>query len=62
MHFSARLFAAAAAAVAIPFTGVMAKPEQIRGVSSPIFHYYLQSYPQDREFLPQFNSFLCFCL
>ncbi|KAI0385612.1 hypothetical protein F5Y04DRAFT_292102 [Hypomontagnella monticulosa] len=25
----------------------LAKPEQIRGVSSPIFHYYLQAYPQD---------------
>ncbi|KAI0854868.1 hypothetical protein F4860DRAFT_72802 [Xylaria cubensis] len=26
---------------------VLAKPEQIRGVSSPIFHYYLQASPQD---------------
>ncbi|KAI1388969.1 uncharacterized protein F4822DRAFT_263974 [Hypoxylon trugodes] len=25
----------------------LAKPEQIRAVSSPIFHYYLQAYPQD---------------
>ncbi|KAI1164782.1 hypothetical protein F5B18DRAFT_236639 [Nemania serpens] len=26
---------------------VLAKPQQIRGVTSPIFHYYLQPYPQD---------------
>lgn len=25
-----------------------AKPEQIRAVQSPIFHYYLQAYPQDQ--------------
>ncbi|KAI3323893.1 hypothetical protein HD806DRAFT_76925 [Xylariaceae sp. AK1471] len=37
----------AAAAAVLPYTGVMAKPEQIRGVTSPIFHYYLQAYPQD---------------
>jgi hypothetical protein len=47
MRSSTALFGAAAAVV--PFGGVMAKPEQIRGVSSPIFHYYLQAYPQDRE-------------
>lgn len=27
-----------------------AKPEQIRSVTDPIFHLYLQAYPQDREF------------
>ncbi|KAI0809566.1 hypothetical protein GGR55DRAFT_156181 [Xylaria sp. FL0064] len=32
---------------ALPCAVVLAKPEQIRGVSSPIFHYYLQAYPQD---------------
>lgn len=42
----ARFLALAAAPCAL----VLAKPEQIRGVSSPIFHYYLQAYPQDREF------------
>ncbi|KAI1339942.1 hypothetical protein F5Y15DRAFT_59916 [Xylariaceae sp. FL0016] len=26
---------------------VFAKPEQIRAVQAPIFHYYLQAYPQD---------------
>ncbi|KAK7948466.1 uncharacterized protein PG986_009352 [Apiospora aurea] len=26
-----------------------AKPEQIRAVQEPIFHYYLQAYPQDRS-------------
>ncbi|KAI0505335.1 hypothetical protein F5B22DRAFT_528456 [Xylaria bambusicola] len=39
-------FIAIAAAVA-PCAVVLAKPEQIRGVSSPIFHYYLQAYRQD---------------
>ena len=27
-----------------------AKPEQIRAVQDPIFHLYLQAYPEDREF------------
>jgi len=40
----------ALAAAVLPAALVMAKPEQIRGVSSPIFHYYLQAYPQDRMF------------
>ncbi|KAI0131015.1 hypothetical protein F4814DRAFT_152178 [Daldinia grandis] len=35
------------AAVAIP--AALAKPEQIRAVQSPIFHYYLQAYPEDPE-------------
>ncbi|KAI1800153.1 hypothetical protein F4811DRAFT_557102 [Daldinia bambusicola] len=26
---------------------VLAKPEQVRAVQSPIFHYYLQAYPED---------------
>ncbi|KAI1174564.1 hypothetical protein F4777DRAFT_553593 [Nemania sp. FL0916] len=39
------LFAAAVAALA---PVALAKPEQIRGVSSPIFHYYLQAYPQNK--------------
>ncbi|KAI1205052.1 uncharacterized protein F4807DRAFT_294110 [Annulohypoxylon truncatum] len=33
------------AAATIP--AAVAKPEQIRAVSSPIFHYYLQTYPED---------------
>ncbi|KAI1474353.1 hypothetical protein K445DRAFT_341953 [Daldinia sp. EC12] len=33
------------AAAAIP--AALAKPEQIRAVQSPIFHYYLQAYPDD---------------
>ncbi|TGJ83250.1 hypothetical protein E0Z10_g5527 [Xylaria hypoxylon] len=32
---------------AVPCAVVHAKPEQIRGVTSPIFHYYLQAYPQN---------------
>ncbi|KAI1097477.1 hypothetical protein F4804DRAFT_327488 [Jackrogersella minutella] len=32
-------------AAAVP--AALAKPEQIRAVQSPIFHYYLQAYPQD---------------
>ncbi|TRX89802.1 hypothetical protein FHL15_009235 [Xylaria flabelliformis] len=35
------------ALAALPYAVVVAKPEQIRGVSSPIFHYYLQASPQD---------------
>lgn len=33
-----------------PITGIaVAKPEKIRGVQSPIFHYYLQPYPKDKS-------------
>ncbi|KAI1084908.1 hypothetical protein F5B20DRAFT_523646 [Whalleya microplaca] len=32
-------------AVALP--AALAKPEQIRAVQEPIFHYYLQAYPED---------------
>ncbi|KAF3071150.1 hypothetical protein GL218_00542 [Daldinia childiae] len=35
------------AAAVIP--AALAKPEQIRAVQSPIFHYYLQAYPEDPE-------------
>ncbi|KAI8947368.1 hypothetical protein F4801DRAFT_513122 [Xylaria longipes] len=35
------------ALAAAPCAVVLAKPEQIRGVTSPIFHYYLQADPQD---------------
>ena len=36
------------AILAAPFIGTaFAKPEQIRAVQDPIFHYYLQSYPQN---------------
>ena len=36
------------ATIVAPFIGAaLAKPEQIRAVSDPIFHYYLQSYPQN---------------
>ncbi|KAI1471293.1 uncharacterized protein F4812DRAFT_455406 [Daldinia caldariorum] len=34
--------------VAAALPAVLAKPEQIRAVQSPIFHYYLQAYPEDR--------------
>ncbi|KAI0406354.1 hypothetical protein F4802DRAFT_596380 [Xylaria palmicola] len=44
MRSLAGIFFAIAAA---PCAVVFAKPEQIRGVTSPIFHYYLQAYPQD---------------
>lgn len=29
---------------------VLAKPEQIRAVQDPIFHFYLQSYPKNGKF------------
>ncbi|KAI3400153.1 hypothetical protein diail_4385 [Diaporthe ilicicola] len=29
----------------------MAKPEQIRAVQDPIFHFYLQSYPKNGKFM-----------
>ncbi|KAI0010534.1 hypothetical protein F4779DRAFT_616503 [Xylariaceae sp. FL0662B] len=32
---------------AVASTGALAKPEQIRAVQAPIFHYYLQAYPDD---------------
>ncbi|KAI1454731.1 hypothetical protein F4805DRAFT_438272 [Annulohypoxylon moriforme] len=41
--FANRFFLLAAATIPT----AMAKPEQIRAVTSPIFHYYLQAYPQD---------------
>ncbi|KZL68428.1 hypothetical protein CI238_00181 [Colletotrichum incanum] len=28
---------------------VLAKPEHIRGVSSPVYHLYLQAYPEDKS-------------
>jgi hypothetical protein len=32
-----------------PIMGMaLAKPEKIRAVQSPIFHYYLQAYPKDK--------------
>ncbi|KAI1375992.1 hypothetical protein F4677DRAFT_445707 [Hypoxylon crocopeplum] len=43
--FVSRLLLVSAAAVPI----ALAKPEQIRAVQSPIFHYYLQAYPQDPQ-------------
>lgn len=30
--------------------GALAKPEQIRAVQDPIFHFYLQSYPNNGKF------------
>lgn len=40
----------AMSALLAPFMGgVLAKPEQIRAVTSPIFHYYLQTYPKDKS-------------
>ncbi|KAI0602390.1 hypothetical protein F4775DRAFT_588622 [Biscogniauxia sp. FL1348] len=35
------------AAVLIPATTTTAKPEQIRAVQDPVFHLYLQAYPND---------------
>lgn len=36
------------AALVAPFIGLAsAKPEKIRGVSSPIYHLYLQTYPKN---------------
>lgn len=29
----------------------LAKPEQIRAVQDPIFHFYLQSYPKNGKFM-----------
>lgn len=31
----------------------LAKPEQIRAVQDPIFHFYLQSYPKNGKFTPR---------
>ncbi|KAJ3579274.1 hypothetical protein NPX13_g1288 [Xylaria arbuscula] len=36
-----------AIAATAPSALVFAKPEQIRGVTSPIYHYYLQASPDD---------------
>jgi len=38
------LFSASAQAAAV------AKPEQIRSDQDPVFHYYLQAYPQNSKF------------
>ncbi|KAK8094305.1 hypothetical protein PG997_000990 [Apiospora hydei] len=37
------------AAASLLASQAAAKPEQIRAVQEPIFHYYLQAYPQDRS-------------
>lgn len=50
---SPRTAAAGVAALTLTLTlarTASAKPEQIRAVQDPIFHLYLQAYPQDREF------------
>ncbi|KAI1506385.1 hypothetical protein F5X99DRAFT_403750 [Biscogniauxia marginata] len=39
--------AAAATAIVLRVPAVTAKPEQIRAVQEPIFHFYLQAYPGD---------------
>ncbi|OTB03474.1 hypothetical protein M426DRAFT_178396 [Hypoxylon sp. CI-4A] len=44
LSLTSRLFLLISASL-IPTT--LAKPEQIRSVSAPIFHYYLQAYPED---------------
>ncbi|KAI0025167.1 hypothetical protein F4780DRAFT_775171 [Xylariomycetidae sp. FL0641] len=41
------LATAAAALLALLPATVLAKPEQIRAVQEPIFHYYLQAHPDD---------------
>jgi hypothetical protein len=38
------------AAYAVACAGVMAKPEQIRAVQDPIYHFYLQAYPKNGKF------------
>lgn len=51
-----------ASGLVLPFAGVFAKPEQIRAVQDPIFHYYLQSYPSNGKlhfvFLSLFHCYL----
>lgn len=37
------------ALVAAAAPAVLAKPEQIRAVTSPVFHYYLQAYPKNGQ-------------
>lgn len=38
------------AAYILACTGALAKPEQIRAVQDPIYHFYLQSYPKNGKF------------
>ncbi|KAG8168729.1 hypothetical protein KVR01_001478 [Diaporthe batatas] len=35
------------AAYILVFSGALAKPEQIRAVQDPLYHFYLQSYPKN---------------
>lgn len=50
MRFSSSL-PSLMAAVSLLASPAAAKPEQIRAVQDPIFHYYLQAYPQNRNFV-----------
>lgn len=34
----------------------LAKPEQIRAVQDPIYHFYLQSYPKNGKFMALLKS------
>lgn len=38
-------------AYVLAFAGVLAKPEQIRAVQDPIYHFYLQSHPKNGKFM-----------
>lgn len=49
MHYYSSLPSLLAVAASLLTSQAAAKPEQIRAVQDPIFHYYLQAYPQDRE-------------
>lgn len=39
------------AAGVLACAGALAKPEQIRAVQDPIYHFYLQSYPKNGKFI-----------
>lgn len=44
------------AAYVLACTGALAKPEQIRAVQDPIYHFYLQSYPKNGKFTRSHTS------
>lgn len=44
------MFSVFFAAYVLAFAGALAKPEQIRAVQDPLYHFYLQSYPKNGKF------------
>lgn len=44
------------AAYVLACAGALAKPEQIRAVQDPIYHFYLQSYPKNGKFTRSHTS------